>query len=236
MTGKTHRVGGILCCFAGYTLLQDKGLLVSNINPILQVTIMYPFALFGSTLPDLDHNEESIPSKDIVSVVINKVLHLSTKTRKIKEKLTKDDDMGLLGVFDAKHRSWQTHSDLFLLLFIMLFYQLVTSPVQTAETAILRMIISGVTLGVISHYILDLLTPEGIWSILLILINKVLKKKLPKGFRLPEKIHLVPNSKFFATDGYWEDLIKGLLWFLNIVYLVIIIYPLLPYQIHFNFG
>jgi len=235
MTGKTHRIGGILCCFAGYTILNDKGLLVSNINPLLQVTVMYPFALFGSTLPDLDHHEDSIPSRDIISVIINKVLHLSTKARKMKEKITKNADMGVLGVFDAKHRSWQTHSDLFLILFLMLFSYLISAPVQTPEIAILRMITSGLVLGVVSHYILDLLTPEGIWSLLILSLKKIFKgNKIIKN--LPKKVQLVPDSEFFATDGPWEGLIRGLLWVLNIIYLVIIIYPLLPYKLEFSFG
>ena len=67
MTGKTHRVGGMLCCLGGYTLLEANGMLLGDVNPLLQLTIMYPFAIYGSTVSDLDHHWQSAPSKDIVS-------------------------------------------------------------------------------------------------------------------------------------------------------------------------
>ena len=78
MTGKTHRVGGMLCVLGGFTYLESKGLLLRNVNPLLQLTVMYPFALYGSIVSDLDHNANSIPSKDIVSIAINRVLHLTS--------------------------------------------------------------------------------------------------------------------------------------------------------------
>ena len=78
MTGKTHRVGGMIWVLGGFTYLESKGLLLRNVNPLLQLTVMYPFALYGSIVSDLDHNANSIPSKDIVSVAINRVLHLTS--------------------------------------------------------------------------------------------------------------------------------------------------------------
>lgn len=234
MTGKTHRAGGMLCCFIGYSILQSKGLLVQGVSPIIQATVMYPFALWGSVLPDLDHNADSAPSKDIISVGINRVLHLSTKARQVKEKVTKksapNKPFDLKNTFDARHRSWQTHSDVFLAIFIFLFIQLFSASVQTLDICILRMIISGMTLGVISHLILDMLTPEGVWSLVSIIVNKLAGKKI-----LKEKIQLVPDIKFFATEGPWEKLVNKVLWIMNSVYLLVLIYEMLPYRIEFNF-
>lgn len=223
MTGKTHRAGGMLCCFIGYSILQQKGLLVKDVNPLLQATVMYPFALWGSTMSDLDHHAESAPSKDIISVCINRVLHLTTNARKVNPNIDK------FGILDAKHRSWQTHSFEFLAIFIYLFYQCVFVLQQTNNVIILRMVTAGLTLGVISHIILDMLTPEGIWCILFVITNKVTNSKLP------EKIHIVPKSKFFATDGPWEKLIRVVLWVANFIYLLYLIYLVSPYRITFDF-
>lgn len=224
MTGKTHRVGGMLSCFIGYTLLKSHGMLVKDVNPLLQVTIMYPFALWGSTLPDLDHGAESIPSKDIVSIGINRLLHLTTKARRINKGV---DPMGIL---DAKHRSWQTHSDIFLGIFIYLFIHFMNLSTQTADVLILRMVLSGLSLGIISHMILDMLTPEGIWLVTVVVVKKIFPR-VP----LPVKVHLVPKSAFFATDGKWESVIRVIMWVLNVILLALVILDTTPYRITFNF-
>ena len=36
MTGKTHRVGGMVCVLGGFTYLESKGLLLRDVNPLLQ--------------------------------------------------------------------------------------------------------------------------------------------------------------------------------------------------------
>ena len=40
MTGKTHRVGGMLCVLGGFTYLESKGFLLINVNPLLQLNFM----------------------------------------------------------------------------------------------------------------------------------------------------------------------------------------------------
>ena len=193
MTGATHRVGGVVCALAGYTILEKKGMLISDVSPMLQLAVMYPFAIYGSTVSDLDHHWQSAPSKDIVSFCINKILHLTTELRK----KTKSKNP-VLAVFDAKHRSWQTHSDLFLLIMILLSIQAIGSSISGANSIIMKLVFTGFILGIISHLILDMLTPEGIWSIVLTGVGKAFK------INVPEKIHFVPKSKFFATGGSWE--------------------------------
>lgn len=221
MTGATHRVGGVVCALAGYTILEQKGMLISDVNPLLQLAVMYPFAIYGSTVSDLDHHWESAPSKDIVSFCINKILHLTTNFRK----KTKSKNP-ILGIFDAKHRSWQTHSDLFLILMIFLSMYAIGGSITSANSIIMKLVFTGFILGVISHLILDMITPEGIWCTLSTVLSKVCKIKIP------EKIHLVPKTKFFATGGSWERFVRWFLWVISFILLIRILYAMSPYQIN----
>lgn len=225
MTGKTHRVGGMLCVLGGFTYLESKGLLLRNVNPLLQLTVMYPFALYGSIVSDLDHNANSIPSKDIVSVAINRVLHLTSGLNESTGGRNK-----VFGILDAKHRSWQTHSDLFLVALMYALYQMVMeTKLATVESVIWSLVGMGFILGVISHLILDMITPEGIWSFILVGISKVTGKKL-----IPKKLRLVPDSKFFSTGGPWESLVRNILWICCVVLFIRLIYLITPYRITFN--
>lgn len=225
MTGKTHRVGGMLCVLGGFTYLESKGLLLRNVNPLLQLTVMYPFALYGSIVSDLDHNANSIPSKDIVSVAINRVLHLTSGLNESTGGKNK-----VFGLLDAKHRSWQTHSDLFLVALMYALYQMVMeTKLATVESVIWSLVGMGFILGVISHLVLDMITPEGIWSFILVGISKVTGKKL-----IPKKLRLVPDSKFFSTGGPWESLIRNILWICCVVLFIRLIYLMTPYRITFN--
>lgn len=219
MQGKTHRVGGALCALTGFCILQGRGELLEGVNPLLQLTVMYPFALYGSVVSDLDHHWDSAPSKDPVSWVINKILHLTTGIRKKSGK-----KMLLLGIFDAKHRSWQTHSDLSLVALILLFIWASSIVGVGINAVILKMVFTGFTLGLISHLILDSITPEGIWFIL----PSILRRK-------KVSFHLVPKKPFFATGGPWERIIKVLMQVAIVVLAVYIIYILSPYRLNFNF-
>lgn len=206
MTGKTHRIGGMVCAMTGYCLLESKGLLINDVDPLLQLTVIYPFALYGSVVSDLDHHWESAPCKDIVSFGINKLLHIT----------------------GAKHRSWQTHSDLFLCL-ILALGNLLLHFASGAESIIINLVFSGLLLGVISHMILDSLTPQGIHSVILILISKVTGNK-----KMPTKIRFVPKAAYFATDGPWEGNVRRVLWFLSFILLIRIAISYLPYEVVFQ--
>ena len=218
MQGKTHRVGGVLSSLVGFTLLSANDLLVPDVNPLVQLAVIYPFAIYGSTVSDLDHNWQSAPSKDPFSWCINKILHLGTEAEK--------HGMNNLVVkaFNAKHRSWQTHSDVFLVLFLAITWYLMTSAVPTVESILLRLIFLGLSLGVVSHMILDALTPEGIWFL------------IPSIIRHREvKFHLVPKSEFFATGGQWEKLVGILMKLVSTILFIYVVYKASPYKISFNF-
>jgi membrane-bound metal-dependent hydrolase YbcI (DUF457 family) len=225
MQGKTHRVGGVLCALAGYSILESKGMLISDVSPLLQLTVMYPFAIYGSIFSDLDHNPHSIPSKDIVSVGVNRILHITSKLNKDN----KSDNI-LIQIFDADHRSWQTHSDLFLIICIALSVGLIGGGIDSANDIILKLVATGFILGVISHLILDLLTPEGIWFMFGTVISSLSEHKIN-----PKKIHLVPKSSFFATGGQWEKMVRITMWIVSFILFGRIIYFLLPYRFLLSF-
>lgn len=240
MTKKTHQAGGMLVSIIGFALLRDKGLLLDNVNDGLQWLVIYPYTMWGSTASDLDHHWDSCPSKDYASKVINTVLHPSKPLCKVLTKLhiiKKDGKVyDFINTINAKHRSWQTHSDLTLVLMLYLLYSVLNGKIPSLtdiDRAISSLVLGGISLGIIAHFILDILTPEGVWSILFKTINTILRHKI-----LPEKISLVPRTqnRFFATGGNWESFIRwilivstylALLWFSYIL-----LEPYLPYKIN----
>lgn len=209
MTGKTHRLGGVVVCLGGYMALQSNNMLVPQVDPLLQLAVLYPFAVYGSTVSDLDHHWKSAPSKDPISWIINKLLHLSPKSSNT--------------FLNAKHRSWQTHSDLFLFIMLWVGMLLFNSTTDGISQAIIRLIFTGLVFGIISHLVLDMLTPQGIWSILLMGVKKLF------GVRgMPVKLDLVPDTKFFATDGPWEHGVRLCLWVVAFILLAVILISRFP--------
>lgn len=233
MEGKSHRVGGVLAALGGYYILKEQRFLIEGVTPLVQLAIIYPFSIVGSLLPDQDHHKESAPMKDVISLTFNKVLHLTTKLRKgmrasgVSEK---NWWYRVLGIFDAKHRSWQTHSDLSFALMCLFLLHLMSGSggVLTAEGIILKLISMGLVLGLISHLILDMLTPSGVWCLAFVGVNRLVGHRI-----LPEKIRFVPNRKFFSTGGRWEEWWRfgmGVVSFLLFFY---ILYTMLPYKLDF---
>lgn len=220
LQGKTHRLGGVLSAMLGYTFMEANNMLLPDVNPILQLAVIYPFAMYGSVVSDLDHNWNSSPSKDPVSKGINSILHLSSNVSKVSGK-----KFSLLNIFDAKHRSWQTHSDVFLLFFIgVVIFLWGDASGSDANSVILKLIMLGLSLGVASHLLLDSLTPEGIWF----LIPSIIKK---------EKVtfRLVPKGEFFITGGPWERLVRVIMWIAISILAIYILYRVSPYRISFNY-
>ena len=202
MQGKTHTRGGEVAALTGCLLLSSRGALSYDTIPgVVSFAVIYPFAIWGSTAPDQDHGKQSIPNRDVVSYALHKLLHLTTGIRSHMN--THDPMYEVLGVFDAKHRSWQTHSFESLALLIWLTVWMSSpdsltmfSPI-TAQ--ILRLVLIGISLGWMSHIILDGITPDGIWIATFMFINKITGKKI-----LPEKLKVVPHTTFFATGHGWE--------------------------------
>ena len=264
MTGETHKAGGMLCAIVGFCLLRENNLLLPNVNQLVQLTVMYPFCLWGSTASDLDHHWESCPSKDVFSWGVNKALHITTPLyhsldKQVERKRSLGDSAGAKRLsnsglykvskfFSASHRSWQTHSDLTLIVMLLLLYNVLHGTTgynfSAIDTSILSLILTGVCLGIIAHFILDMLTPEGVWNTAAVLLNKfVFHGKMSVQF---EKWHFVPKWRCFATGSAWEMFVRKVLKFLTgvaVVYLIFwIVFPgvipwilnAIPYEITFN--
>ena len=177
MTYETHRVGGFLTTMLGFELLRQHGMLLPDISPLLQLAIITPFSSWGSTASDLDHHWESVRDKNPVNWVVHKVLHLTR----------------------PHHRSWQTHSFFTLLVLfsgLMVIWNRADGlgGFNATDMKLLLLMSVGVTFGVLGHFIMDMLTPEGI-----IVYGKI-------------KLRLVPSSGLFATGGNWEAIVRWALW------------------------
>lgn len=248
MTGATHRAGGMLVSVVGFAYLRSRGMLIPGVHEGVQWLVMYPFCMWGSVASDLDHHWDSCPSKDYPSKLVNMALHISKPIDSIMSNNLSEKERRtnivyrIVSLFNAKHRSWQTHSDLTLFVMLMLLNGLSDgrfSSLSAVDLAVLSLVLMGLCSGIIAHFVLDMFTPEGIWSVLLCAVNSVVRLLNPK-INLPKKIHLVPSSEFFATGGKWELLVRKVLkfcTFLAVAWLMgLFLFPYLPVDVSLNYG
>lgn len=187
MVAKTHRIAGSVIAMGSYMYFRSKGMVGQELNSeVIEFLAFYASAYYGSVFPDIDHHGDSNPCKDPLSMMINRTLHLTSSRRK------KGKKNGILGIFDARHRSWQTHSELPLILIII--------ALSFMQMGFGYMMLFGFGVGVFAHILMDLQTSGGVPVFLFMLVNKILGKKI-----LPEKIRLVPRWKFFKTDEKFEE-------------------------------
>lgn len=241
MTGKTHKMGGFLCSVVGFSLLKQNGLLIDGVNEGLQWLVMYPFCYWGSVASDLDHNSHAIPLRDPPSLILNKALHATAPLRRMLEKSgdTKSPLYKFAKTFDASHRSWQTHSDLTLFLVLYMLYSVLGGKfnIGAVDSVLLSLILMGVGLGLVAHFILDMLTTDGVWSILLVVLGKSVRKINPRIKHFPEKLRIVPRWHFFRTGDSWELFVQKVLRVLSVVGAIYLIWTifglgsLIPYEI-----
>lgn len=158
----THKAGGALFALVGFELLRSNQLLIPDLEPWVQLIMLYPAASFGSTYPDLDHHWGSVKEKTPFNFLVHKVIHLSK----------------------PKHRSWQTHCILLtiaeLAVLFSLIYALTVIPqavLSTTAIAIIRLLVMGFGLGVFSHLFLDAFTTQGVHLIPGVMVRLVPKSK-----------------------------------------------------------
>lgn len=242
MTGETHRAGGFLCSVIGFAVLKHNGLLLTDVHEGLQWLMLYPFCMWGSVAPDLDHNSHAIPMKDPPSKLLNGILHIGAPLEKIAGDNKKSGVYKLGHLLNAHHRSWQTHSDLTLFLVGFLLYKIVSSEWQVGvvNALLLQIALTGICIGLIAHFILDMLTTDGVWSIVLCSIGLGVKKIFPKIKHFPQKLHIVPRLHCFRTGDDWEHFVcktlhvcnwLGLIW---LIYTVFDLQRLIPWEITFG--
>lgn len=191
MLGKTHRAGGMAFMLVGFEVMRAKGLLLPDVNPLVQLAVMYPVSQWGSTLPDLDHHWQSVGSKSPVNKLVHFLLHLTR----------------------PKHRSWQTHSLLVTGGLLYLLYTLVVlgnnlftqSTLTSIDWVILRLFAYGLILGVGSHLFLDFINPSG--------IHLYPGKKI----RLVPKNSFFATGGKWETIVYYLCVVISLLAFINIL-------------------
>lgn len=146
----THKAGGALFALVGFEVLTKSNMLQADIEPWVQLVLMYPACSFGSTFPDLDHHWGSVKEHTPFNWVLHKLLHITK----------------------PKHRSWQTHSilvtgGLVALLFSLLYATRVFGWLSLSSFAldVLTLAITGLALGITSHLFLDSFTRSGIWLV-----------------------------------------------------------------------
>lgn len=240
MQGPTHRAGGVTAALTGFLMFRTTGVPV-EVSGLAALTVLYPFALWGSTCPDLDHSPGSlwdsvklagkrgggsIPSKDPVSRGLSHLLHLTKRPRAAFPKRSRMHQ--LLGLLDCKHRSWQTHSEVPALLTMFMIWT-VQSWEVTPSSLIYQLALTGILWGIVAHLALDLLTPEGLPFATGLFINRfLLKRKV-----LPERIKIIPHVPpkvkgepgFFSTGGPWEkQIVYNILHAVNLVLLLWVLY------------
>lgn len=240
LTGKTHRAGGMLCSVVGFAVLKENGVLFSGVNEGLQWLVMFPFCVWGSVANDLDQPWESCPARDFLSWLINKALHITAPIQRRLDgslsagKKRRSHIYRFCKLLNASHRSWQTHSDLTALL-VVLALGCVTSKgfagLGAVDMVLLGLVMMGVGLGVLTHLVLDCLTPLGIHLVFASVLNKLLRHISPR-LKLPEKLRLVPKRELFVTSGKWEALVCRLLQVATVVAVIwVFLLPLLPFEI-----
>ncbi|MGF2714961.1 metal-dependent hydrolase [Bacillus cereus] len=229
MEGKTHYIGGSIGAMTGYILLKENNMLLDSVHPTLQFGMIYLAGTYGGMIPDADHHAGSNPMKDPVGVLFNRMLHIFNKPFKRMDSVMSSSHKKrsfvykLLSILKCSHRSWQTHSELTLLFFLYFIVQLLSSNTSDPSVAISVLLLTGLSLGVLSHLVLDLLTAEGIKFATGIIINTFFP-------RIPmiESIRLVPKWHTFTTGSPYELTVR---YSLNVIQ-----YFLLGYSILTFFG
>lgn len=143
MTGKTHVLGGMAFAVGGFICMEKTNMLIPDVNEGLQLGIILPYAIWASTLPDLDQNKDSVAQISPINLVIQKIFSFT----------------------GTKHRGWQSHILPVILAFLAYIgtaFGLIFKHSNGTEITIIGLIVLGLFLGLLSHMILDMMTRQGL--------------------------------------------------------------------------
>lgn len=206
MMGKTHKAGGVLCALAGIQVINSITPITSDIHPLLQFAIAYPFCMWGSTAPDLDHDWSNVEDKNPINWGIHKLLHIGNELADTAKKLGDAKKYKRLKLLSCNHRSWQTHSD-FTIVFLLILRWLISFgiignfSIGLVNRDIAILILNGIVVGIGAHLFLDLLTVAGL-KLLSVTFLKFIAVSIIRRKFTPVKIvtfRLVPKTDMFST-------------------------------------
>lgn len=143
MTGRTHVLGGTAFALGGFLCLKAGDMLIPDVSDMLQLGIIMPYALWASTMPDLDQDKDTTAQSSPINLIIQKFFIL----------------------IKAGHRSAKSHVVpviLSALIYVALTFNFIGTNLNGAEISIASLITLGFLLGVFSHFILDCMTRKGL--------------------------------------------------------------------------
>lgn len=196
MTNPTHREFAIT-----WAAIAAIGVYVAGISELhfyLALIIMIQTGKAGALFPDLDHYWKNVKNKNVLTWVINKVIHLT----------------------GGKHRSWQTHSiDIAIVLTIVAMVlpgQLYAKGlISVFNMEVLKVMCIGFMVGWDSHVFSDMLTPGGV---------RLFCFKDYKISIVPRRFLGIS----FVTGSGWEELVYRVSKINNVVLIAIcLIFPLI---------
>lgn len=185
MTYRTHKQYSI--AFAYIALMILYTLKLFDFNYYLCFPIILLISQWGAKFPDLDHNFNQIKDRNVLTWIINKLIHLT----------------------GGHHRSWQTHSWDICIIYAILSNYLTHKYMNGTDAGLAFIINCGFISGWVSHLFSDMLNGVGIrlfcWYKQTIALVPKRIYLLPK--KIVNKFKKERQSKFiivFNTGGDWE--------------------------------
>ncbi|MEM4385402.1 MAG: metal-dependent hydrolase [Candidatus Anstonellales archaeon] len=200
MTGGTHRKYAILFSLVVLMVIYKMGL--SRINYYIALVLVVEFSKFGALFPDIDHEWKNVKYKNVITLILNKLIHLT----------------------GGKHRSRHTHSLDITIISCYLLYNLSGylyrhRYIDIINKEIVYLMCVGFISGWISHIFSDMLTSAGVY------VSVLCGRKVafvPKGIW---KLR-------FNTGNEWEWFNNKLIGFINFILLILaLIYPYIKLDI-----
>lgn len=181
---RTHVLGGTAFALGGFLVLRSTNNLIPDVSEVLQLGIIMPYAIWASTLPDLDQEKDTVAQKSPINLVIQKIFKL----------------------IGAGHRSVKSHilpAIISIILYFAIAFGFMFASFNGTEISIAGLIFLGLSLGLSSHAVLDMMTYDGL------------------NFG-DVTVRFVPKSSTFKAGGMFEMLIRKILYLLDCILIIMI--------------